>query len=215
MDLGCGTGYTASYLRKFGNAKAVVGVEIDESLVADNKKNESDSGVTYEYYDGNILPFKSNIFDVVICCEVLEHINKDHQIQLVMEASRVLKEGGLAIFSTPNRPVYSPGGGSLNPDHIAELDGKQFEDLLKRSFSDIELWGQRYTNDQIFIRRQQSVQMASSRFGQTLKAFGVQHIVRFIRSFKAKKIFSEAVNDYDFVRGLSEDSFVQLGVCTN
>jgi SAM-dependent methyltransferase len=47
-----------------------------------------------------ILPFKSAAFDAVNLVEVIEHI--EHQAQLIREITRVLKEGGVVVISTPN-----------------------------------------------------------------------------------------------------------------
>lgn len=46
------------------------------------------------------LPFKSATFNGVNLVEVIEHI--EHQAQLIREIARVLKEGGVAVISTPN-----------------------------------------------------------------------------------------------------------------
>lgn len=46
------------------------------------------------------LPFRSEVFHGVNISEVIEHI--EHQPQLIREIRRVLKEGGVAVISTPN-----------------------------------------------------------------------------------------------------------------
>lgn len=50
--------------------------------------------------DGKRLPFNSRTFDIVICSEVIEHVNAKET--LVSEISRVLKYKGWLILSTPN-----------------------------------------------------------------------------------------------------------------
>jgi SAM-dependent methyltransferase len=45
------------------------------------------------------LPFKANVFDLIICSEVLEHIG-DHQTA-VQEVVRVLKPAGNLVISVP------------------------------------------------------------------------------------------------------------------
>lgn len=47
------------------------------------------------------LPAKDSIFDVVICCEVLEHMDVDPMFML-SEVNRVLKPGGIMLLTTPN-----------------------------------------------------------------------------------------------------------------
>lgn len=46
------------------------------------------------------LPFKNASFDGVNLIEVIEHI--EHQAQLIREFARVLRDGGVAVISTPN-----------------------------------------------------------------------------------------------------------------
>lgn len=59
----------------------------------------------FEYNMVNIerdrFPFEDKSFDMVLCCEVLEHllINPSH---MLYEAHRVLKDDGFLIISTPN-----------------------------------------------------------------------------------------------------------------
>jgi SAM-dependent methyltransferase len=46
------------------------------------------------------LPYNSGSFDIIVAVEVMEHIH-DHEI-IFRESSRVLKENGIFLFSTPN-----------------------------------------------------------------------------------------------------------------
>ena len=50
--------------------------------------------------DGTRLPFGDNIFDYIICSEVLEHVPDRKGI--ISEFSRVLKPDGILILTTPN-----------------------------------------------------------------------------------------------------------------
>ena len=47
------------------------------------------------------LPIPDETFDVVLCCEVIEHMDVDPMFML-SEANRVLKTGGTLIITTPN-----------------------------------------------------------------------------------------------------------------
>lgn len=51
---------------------------------------------------GDLLhsPFKSNVFDLVLCSQVIEHIPQD--VLLLEELANVLKPGGILILGTPN-----------------------------------------------------------------------------------------------------------------
>ena len=47
------------------------------------------------------LPAKDDTFDIILCCEVLEHLDVDPMFMLA-ELNRVLKPGGRLILTTPN-----------------------------------------------------------------------------------------------------------------
>src|SRR3972149_4010751 len=47
------------------------------------------------------LPFKDESFDIVLCTEVIEHV--DDQSQAIEEMFRVIKEGGILVITSPNR----------------------------------------------------------------------------------------------------------------
>jgi SAM-dependent methyltransferase len=49
--------------------------------------------------DGQSLPFKENLFDTIICIDVIEHVPNPQQ--MIGELVRVLKPGGVLILSTP------------------------------------------------------------------------------------------------------------------
>lgn len=81
------------------------------------------------------LPYDDETFDAVISFQVIEHIEDDHKF--VEELFRVLKKGGVAIISTPNKPLSL----TRNPWHVREYSSAEFSSLLATQFSDIEQFG--------------------------------------------------------------------------
>jgi ubiquinone/menaquinone biosynthesis C-methylase UbiE len=51
--------------------------------------------------ESTALPVADETFDIVLCCEVLEHMDVDPMFMLA-EVNRVLKPGGKLILTTPN-----------------------------------------------------------------------------------------------------------------
>lgn len=47
------------------------------------------------------FPYKDGEFQVVLCCEMLEHLSRD-PMHLFFEANRILEDGGLLLVTTPN-----------------------------------------------------------------------------------------------------------------
>lgn len=60
---------------------------------------------TFEFYNFNVevhrFPFDSRSFDLVLCCEIIEHLAMDPMF-LLSEINRVLKFGGMLLLTTPN-----------------------------------------------------------------------------------------------------------------
>ena len=213
LDVGCGTGYTAHYLVRRGGAEAVVGLEVDHNLVEDNRAENQDRRIDFESYDGGKFPFPSEAFDVVTCFEVLEHVTQEVQRHLLEEIARVVRPSGSAVLSTPYRPVYSPDGISLNPDHINELDDYEFTALCKSSFGGVMLYGQRLVDTESFKARQRHHRRAHSSLGTLLRRVGVQSLVRYTRSLRSTPSFKQVMSQFRIATGIDDRSLVQLAIC--
>lgn len=61
--------------------------------------------INFAYHNANLeltkLPFESNTFELVVFCEVLEHLTTD-PLHAMLELKRVLKPEGRLILTTPN-----------------------------------------------------------------------------------------------------------------
>lgn len=93
LDLSSGHGETSFMLRSQGFSVVATGYR--PPRIADRSIDRV-GGVDLN----QPLPFQSASFDGVNLTEVIEHI--ENQAQLVREVSRVLKEGGVFVVSTPN-----------------------------------------------------------------------------------------------------------------
>jgi 2-polyprenyl-6-hydroxyphenyl methylase/3-demethylubiquinone-9 3-methyltransferase len=69
---------------------------------------ENSLRINYKIGTGEELPFENNSFDVVLCCDVLEHVRDLPKV--ISEISRVLKNRGIFIYDTFNRTILSKIG---------------------------------------------------------------------------------------------------------
>ena len=127
LDVGCGEGrhslglYVDREINAVGMDLSLKDMKTAKSRIKDFSVSENNKS-SCVFGAGNIhsLPFEDNIFDAVICSEVLEHINSVEAA--VSEIVRVLKPGGVLAVSVPRylpelicwklSPDYSktPGG---------------------------------------------------------------------------------------------------------
>jgi ubiquinone/menaquinone biosynthesis C-methylase UbiE len=93
LNLGCGTGIQTEIFSMFGE---VVSLDYSEDALKFCGIRKLDRLVRA---DAGKLPFSDASFDVVLCFDILEHIESD--AEAVSEIYRVLKNGGAAIISVP------------------------------------------------------------------------------------------------------------------
>lgn len=125
LDFGCGR---KPYKSLFSNVSDYIGIDIQVS-----GHDHIDSEVDI-YYDGKQIPFGNETFDSVFCSEVVEHIfNLD---EALIEINRVLKNGGLALFTFPfgyqehEKPYDFSRYTSFAAKYIFEKNG--FEVIIQR-----------------------------------------------------------------------------------
>lgn len=106
LDLGCGEGRHAQAAAWHQPAPTVIAVDINERDVSTARARhhewlppDTHQRCFYSVADGFQLPFADHCFDVIICSEVLEHI--DHYEDILAEIRRVLKPGGKLAVSVP------------------------------------------------------------------------------------------------------------------
>jgi ubiquinone/menaquinone biosynthesis C-methylase UbiE len=106
LDVGCGNGAQTILFAKHFDAWMGVDVESDR---LDEFRRELAQG-EYEvaskphkilYYEGDRIPLEDNSVDVLTCIEVIEHTRNDSAT--IHELQRVLKPGGTAIITVPNK----------------------------------------------------------------------------------------------------------------
>jgi len=99
LEVGCGEGRLAQHLVTRG-PRPMRFVASDLELTA--VKTDLDGLIEFRQASVYALPFDDASFDLVVCCEVLEHLNEPERG--LAEVARVARRG--AIFSTPREPLW-------------------------------------------------------------------------------------------------------------
>ncbi len=87
LDIGYGPGFFERFLQKKGfDTRNFIAVDIDREMTAQGKDSSQKI-----IADANMLPFKAESFDSVVCLDALHLINTDF--------TRVMKKGGFALVS--------------------------------------------------------------------------------------------------------------------
>jgi SAM-dependent methyltransferase len=127
LDAGCGTAYGSLLLAEAG-ALQVTGV--DHAVeVLDRAREKMPANVVLDEGDVIALPYEDGRFDLVVCFEVIEHL--DDPGRALDEFRRVLAPDGVLAVSSPNRNVYPPG----NPHHVHEYTPDELERELASRFA--------------------------------------------------------------------------------
>jgi 2-polyprenyl-6-hydroxyphenyl methylase/3-demethylubiquinone-9 3-methyltransferase len=105
LDVGCGGGFLAEELARLGCC--VTGIDPSAASITAAQAHAARLGLAIEYCvgAGEALPFADTTFDIVCCCDVLEHVRDVNQV--VAEIARVLRPGGIFFYDTPHRTLLS------------------------------------------------------------------------------------------------------------
>ena len=139
LDIGCGNGYGTGYIPS-GGARAVVGLDLDRHAI--EYAHSRGTQARYVWSDAMRLPFRRESFDVVICFEVIEHVTDGWT--LLRECTRVLRNEGILICSTPNRDTHYAL--CMSPYHVYEYSLDDLSSALIAHYEQVAMAGQHYVN---------------------------------------------------------------------
>lgn len=135
LDVGAGEGFTLARLKKEKIGKKLEGIEYMDEAIAMGKKLHPD--ILVKKGDIYKLPYEDKIFDLVICTEVLEHLENPQKG--LKELIRVSKK--YILVTVPNEPWFTlqrflRGKNILrlgaHPEHIQWWTSKGFETFVLR-----------------------------------------------------------------------------------
>lgn len=132
LDVGCGFGEFAGVVFD----RVEVGVDISAGDLERALKGKKYDKV--QWADARNLPFKNNSFGTVTSVSVMEHIENAEDV--IKEVARVLKKGGLFVFSVPTTELKKH---LLAPSILKKIGllnaAQKYVELHNRAFKHVNL----------------------------------------------------------------------------
>jgi 2-polyprenyl-3-methyl-5-hydroxy-6-metoxy-1,4-benzoquinol methylase len=140
LDVGCGDG-ALSWLFSLTGAQ-VTGVDVLPLALTLARRATAARSAAVQWLgaDACTLPFKDDVFDLVVSSDTVEHLAAPWD--LLREMARVLKPQGWAVISTPIRLTSLP----LDAMHVQEWFAEDFEALV----GSVMIGGQRFESHPVF-----------------------------------------------------------------
>lgn len=149
VDSGTGVGYGASMISEV--AKHVYALDYDRDAINHAHGKYGSSRVSFLVGDATQLPLRNASADIVLNFEVIEHV-LDHQ-GLLTETSRVLRQNGILVVSTPNTEtaqLFRGKAGFTYDAHVSEVGLLDFRKELREYFADVRIWGMRLRGSALY-----------------------------------------------------------------
>ncbi len=104
LNIGCSIGWYEQFTTR-QNCKLIVGIDTDARALA--RARELVNRAEFILCSALKLPFEDSYFDMVTMFDVIEHVEKNTEINCLAEINRVLKSNGTLILSTPNNKFFA------------------------------------------------------------------------------------------------------------
>lgn len=132
LDLACGTGRTLHQLATAHPAIRYHGVDLSPFYVQAARKLLRDvAEVTLAVENAETLPYADATFDVVTSVYLFHELPRNARRNVVAEAWRVLRPGGLLVIEDSAQPAESPGLAVVLGNFSAEFHEPFYQDYLE------------------------------------------------------------------------------------
>lgn len=102
VDIGCGAGDLLAEVKQRHPQATLAGLDYSSKAV-ENAKSAFPGGEFRQFVIDRELPYESGRFDLVMCCDVLEHL--EHPREVATELVRICRPGGLVVIVVPDGEV--------------------------------------------------------------------------------------------------------------
>ena len=103
VDVGCGWGHSFSSLNQRFSPARLIGIDVEHAMLDASRQTARRDGVAVELLHGSdvSLPLPDDSVDLLLCHQTFHHLI--HQHRALQEFHRVLKPGGVLLFSESTR----------------------------------------------------------------------------------------------------------------
>lgn len=132
LNAGCGSGYGDYIL--LNKASYVISVDKSQEAIEfaeQKRKKMRNENIQYITCDLANLSLKEKL-DVVVCIEVIEHLNIDDQFKFLYQLKNVLKDDGMLLITTPEKDAWP-----ATEYHQHEFYKHEFDLFLRQFFNDV------------------------------------------------------------------------------
>jgi 2-polyprenyl-3-methyl-5-hydroxy-6-metoxy-1,4-benzoquinol methylase len=142
LDIACGVGYGSKMMAKEGNARTVLGCDLNQDAVRYARHRQTHENLEFKVANAEVF-LNENAYDLIVSFETIEHLPNPHNF--LDNVRENLKKDGLFIVSTPISAVELDTNPS-NPYHIQEWGFLQFQEEISQFFNIQKIYLQMYQN---------------------------------------------------------------------
>lgn len=153
LDIGCADAFVRKMVHSgtYHSGTNYIGVDLKLKSVktASDKMPKCNTPAAFicqDLYEG--LPFlRSKSVDLIICMEIIEHLEEHAGMNLLKEMKRVLKDDGVIFLTQPNHDpsywyVWRKNRATGYPWHLREYTVEEFKKIIdKKGFDLIDIYG--------------------------------------------------------------------------
>ena len=128
LDFGCGDGNSSKFISRIFQNSMIRGIDVSVKSIEEAKEKKLDNCI-FSSFNGTVIPFENNSFDIIFTSMVFHHISFDLHSTILNELYRVLKPGGRFYIFEHN--PYNP----LTRKVVRECPFDQDAVLLKPNYA--------------------------------------------------------------------------------
>lgn len=146
LDIACGPG---TFIGTIGGTVDSTGVDVAAPQIAHARAAYGSDRKIFDIVRPGEFPYGDGAFDVATCIELLEHLTPAEGRDLLVEAKRVIRPGGVLLLTTPDYGGAWPilewilnraGGISYEDQHITHYTRSSLKLFLEQAgFEDVKV----------------------------------------------------------------------------